>query len=62
MNFNTEEALVSIILGISIMLIFGTGIHILQTGCYLDCIDKSTAPYFNITTTLCNKPGWWFGL
>jgi len=60
---NIKEALVGICLGVCIILIIGTGIHLIQNASYLTCMTKSTTNFLNNTISLtCNKPGWWFGL
>jgi hypothetical protein len=62
MNLTTQKALVGTILGICIILIVGTGIHIIQTAYYMDCMTTITSVVINTTYSECVKPGWWFGL
>jgi hypothetical protein len=64
MNFDTQEALVGIILGISIILIIGSLLHLQQHADYIECTKSVATHMYNISSSqrICVKPGWWFGL
>ena len=64
MNFNTQGALVGIIFGIGIILIIGTGMHLIQHSMYNNCISSVSSHMYNISDSpmTCIEPGWWFGI
>lgn len=64
MNFNTQEALVGIILGVCIILVIGTGMHLIQHSMYNDCVSSVASHMYNISNSpmICDKPGWWLGI
>jgi hypothetical protein len=62
MNFTTQESLVGIMLGVAIILIIGTGVHLIQNGEYFRCVNTVSEVFINTTSSECIKPTWWFGL